>query len=121
MGDAHRGLLRWAGAHAEGRHGNRPVVSPRTATGRDPQDTFAPQALLCTDQVATATHMVEWFVLRRQLEVALQEVRTHLGVETPRQWSDLANLRTTPALLGLVSLVTLFAQQLLQEQNRPVE
>ncbi len=33
------------------------------------------------------------------------------GVETQRQWSDRAIARTTPALLGLFSLVTLLAQQ----------
>ena len=36
-------------------------------------------------------------------------VRTHLGVETQRQWSDLAIARTTPALLGLFSWTTLAA------------
>ena len=36
-------------------------------------------------------------------------MRRHLGVETQRQWSDLAIARTTPALLGLFSLVTLWA------------
>ena len=41
-----------------------------------------------------------------------QQVRTHLGVETQRQWSDLAILRTTPALLGLFSLVTVWADEL---------
>jgi len=41
--------------------------------------------------------------------VTFHEVRDHLGVETQRQWSDLAILRTTPALLGLFSLVTLLA------------
>jgi len=49
---------------------------------------------------------VKWFVLRWQLEVTFREVRVHLGVETQRQWSDLAIARTTPALLGLFSLVT---------------
>lgn len=86
---------------------------------RDPQSTFAPQALLCTDQQAEATQIIEWFVLRWQIEVTFHEVRTHLGVETQRQWSDLAILRTTPALLGLFSLVTLFAHQLLQGQSLP--
>jgi hypothetical protein len=38
-------------------------------------------------------------------------VRTHLGVETQRQWNDLAIRRTTPALLALFSLVTLLADQ----------
>src|SRR3989442_6572750 len=54
------------------------------------------------------------------VEVTFHEVRSHLGVETQRQWSDLAILRTTPALLGLFSLVTIFAHQLLQEQPLPV-
>lgn len=44
----------------------------------------------------------------------------HLGVETQRQWSGLAILRTTPALLALFSLVTVFAHQLLQGQPLPV-
>ena len=35
------------------------------------------------------------------MEVTQEEVRRHLGVETQRQWSDLAIRRTTPALLGL--------------------
>jgi hypothetical protein len=54
------------------------------------------------------------------IEVTFHEVRAHLGVETLRQWSDLAILRTTPALLALFSLVTVFAQQLLQGQPLPV-
>ncbi len=54
------------------------------------------------------------------MEVTFHEVRAHLGVETQRQWSDLAIGRTTPALLGLFSLVTIFAHQLLQDQPLPV-
>lgn len=34
-------------------------------------------------------------------------MRTHLGVETQRQWNDQTIARTTAALLGLFSLVTL--------------
>lgn len=63
---------------------------------RDPQGQFAPQALLCTDLNYAAQQIVEWFVLRWHVEVTFHEVRTHLGVETQRQWSDLAILRTTP-------------------------
>ena len=48
---------------------------------------------------------------RWQLEVTFQEVRRHLGFETQRQWSELAVRRTTPALLGSFSLVTLFAHE----------
>jgi hypothetical protein len=45
-------------------------------------------------------------------EVTLREVRTHLGVETQRQWSDLAIARTTPCLMGLFSIVVLWADRL---------
>ncbi len=87
---------------------------------RDPQGSFATQALLCTDPAADPTQILEWFVLRWQLEVTpyqvrgrlFQEVRTHLGVETQRQWSDLAIARTTPVLLGLFSWTTLAAHAL---------
>jgi hypothetical protein len=39
-----------------------------------------------------------------------------MGVETQRQWYDLAILRTTPALFGLLSLVTLLAHHLPTQQ-----
>ena len=47
-----------------------------------------------------------------------QEVRTHLGVETQRQWSDLAIARTTPVLLGLFSWTTLAAHAL--QKHHPI-
>jgi DDE superfamily endonuclease len=101
-------------------HNGLPPVAIRWVLLRDPQAQFAPQALLCTDQAITPTQIIEWFVLRWQVEVTLHEVRTHLGVETQRQWSDLAILRTTPALVGLFSLVTLFAQALLGDKPLPL-
>ena len=66
-------------------------------------------SLVCTDLEADPEKIVCLFVTRWQLEVTFQEARRHLGLETQRQWSDLAIRRTTPALLGLFSLVTLFA------------
>jgi hypothetical protein len=68
---------------------------------------FATQAFFATDQAVAARQIVEWFVLRWNEEVTFEAVREHLGVETQRQWSDLAIARTTPALLGMYSLVTL--------------
>ncbi|MEW6092686.1 MAG: transposase [Chloroflexota bacterium] len=76
---------------------------------RDPKGKFKSQALLCTDLEADPGQILKWFVMRWQLEVTFHEVRDHLGVETQRQWSDWAITRTTPALLGLFSLVTLLA------------
>ena len=62
--------------------------------------------------------IVEWFVLRWQLEVSFQELRAHLGVETQRQWSDRAIVRTTPILMGLFSWVALAAHAL--QERRPI-
>jgi hypothetical protein len=99
--------------------GVRPVPI-RWVLIRDPQGKFASQAVLCTDQSAVPVQILEWFVMRWSVEVTFHEVRTHLGVETQRQWSDLAIARTTPALLGLFSLVTIVAQQLLDGHPFPV-
>lgn len=95
-------------------HSAKPLVPLRWVLIRDGEGKFEPQALLCTDQTITAQQIVEWFVLRWQVEVTFEEARAHLGVETQRQWSDLAIVRTTPGLLGVFSLVTVFAHQLLQ-------
>ena len=56
-----------------------------------------------------------WFVSRWRVETTFQEVRTHLGVETQLHWSDLAILRTTPVLLGLFSLITVWADGLARD------
>jgi DDE superfamily endonuclease len=101
-------------------HSGMPVIPIRWVLIRDPLGKFEPQALLCTDQSVLAQQIVEWFVLRWQLSVTFEEARAHLGVETQRQWSDLAIVRTTPSLLGLFSLITLFAHQLLQGQDLAV-
>jgi hypothetical protein len=84
---------------------------------RDAEGSKEPQAFLCTDLNAEPTEILGWFVRRWRVEVTLAEVRRHLGVETQRQWSDLAILRTTPALLGLFSLVTLWANRIKGEHG----
>jgi hypothetical protein len=87
-------------------------VAIRWVLVRDLEGEKDPQAFLCTDQTVEPVTLLGWFVRRWAVEVTLAEVRRHLGVETQRQWSDLAILRTTPALFGLFSLVTLWANQL---------
>ena len=93
-------------------HSGLPPVPIRWLLVRDPLGELQPQAFLCTDLDAAAVDILQWFVSRWQLEVTFQDSRAHLGVETQRQWSDLAILRTTPALLGLYSLITLWAHDL---------
>ena len=96
-------------------------VAIRWVLVRDPSGEKEPQAFLCTDQKAAPADILRWFVRRWRTETTFEEARRHLGVETQRQWSDLAILRTTPALLGLFSLVTLWADQLAAERGPMVE
>jgi hypothetical protein len=112
--------VRLASATAVWYHSGLPPVSIRWVLISDPDGKFASQALLSTDPDADPAQMVEWFVQRWQLEVTFEEARAHLGIETQRQWSDLAIARTTPVLLGLFSVVTLFAHHLLHGQEMPV-
>jgi hypothetical protein len=92
-------------------HTGLPPVPIRWVLIQDPQAHFPTQALLCTDLTAHPQQILQWFRWRWQVEVTFEEVRTHLGVETQRQWSPLAILRTTPALLALFSIVVLLAHQ----------
>lgn len=101
-------------------HSGQPTVLLRWVLTRDPNGKFKSQALLCTDPNVTPDQIVQWFILRWRLEVTLEEVRAHLGVETQRQWSDQAIARTTPALLGLFSLITLLAHQSVKRGKVPV-
>jgi hypothetical protein len=101
-------------------HSGWPPVALRWVLVTDPDGRFEPQALLRTKDELCAAQIVAWFVMRRQLEVTFEEARAHLGIETRCRWSAPAILRTTPALLGLFSLVTLFAHDLLQGRAMPV-
>jgi hypothetical protein len=101
-------------------HGGKPPLAIRWVLVRDPKGKFESRALLCTDLGQTPRQILEWFLLRWQVEVTFQEVRAHLGVETQRQWSNMAIARTTPVLLGLFSLVTLLAHRLARRGTLPV-
>ncbi len=93
-------------------HSGKPPVPIRWVLVRDPHGEYTPVALLCTDPQQLPSHIITWFVQRWQVEVTFEEARRHLGLETQRQWSDLAIARTTPLLLGLFSWVTLVADAL---------
>ena len=87
---------------------------------RDPAGQMRPEAFLSSDLSLSPTQIVEWYICRWSVEVTFQEARAHLGMETQRQWSDLAIARTTPALLGIFSLVTLLAHRLSDSGSLPV-
>jgi hypothetical protein len=98
-------------------HGAARRTHPLGSLIRDPEGGFKTQALLCTDLSADPQEIVCWFVMRWQVEVTFQEVRRHLGFETQRQCSEMAIRRTTPALLGLFSLIALFAHRWMRRER----
>lgn len=80
------------------------IVLVKTPDGKNAAETF-----FSTDIELAPTQIINYFVLRWNIEVTFEETRAHLGVETQRQWSDKAIARTTPLLMGLFSFVTLVA------------
>jgi hypothetical protein len=99
------------------RFGSTPLPI-RWVLTRDPAGKRPPKALFSTDQTQPAPEIVGDFMKRWCLESTFEESRAHLGIETQRQWSDLAIERTTPLLFGLYSLVTLFGS-ILAPNGRP--
>jgi DDE superfamily endonuclease len=95
-------------------------VAIRWVLIRDPLGEFEPQALLSTKLSHTPLQILTWFIRRWRLEVTFEESKAHLGIETQRQWNDLAIARTTPMLYGLFSVVTLMADALIQNQTTAV-
>jgi len=101
-------------------HTGKPPVAIRWVLIRDPKQAFKPQALLSTNLEHTPEQILPWFVRRWTMEVTFEEARAHLGMETQRQWNARAIARTTPALLGLYSIVTLTAHLLIEKGITPV-
>jgi hypothetical protein len=98
-----------------------PVLPIRWVLTRYPDGLREPRAYFCTDQNLPTVEVVSVFIKRWTIEVTFEESRAHLGVETQRQWSDLAIERSTPCLLGLYSLVALFGQALHPDGKVPVQ
>jgi len=65
----------------------------KTPDGKNAAETF-----FSTNTELTPSQIIQYFVLRWNIEVTFEETRAHLGVETQRQWSDKAIARTTPLL-----------------------
>ena len=101
------------------RYGSDPLPI-RWVLTRDPLGKRPPKAIFSTDPTQTAEQIIRDFMKRWSLEVTFEESRAHVGIETQRQWSDLAIERSTPLLFGLYSLVTLFGCALHPDGHIPV-
>lgn len=92
--------------------GGEPPVKIRWVLLKDPSGKIKSRALLCTDLDLEPKKIINEFIKRWTVEVTFEQVRAHLGVETQRQWSDKAIARTTPILMALFSIITIWADQL---------
>lgn len=97
-------------------HSGMTPLSLRWVLIKDPLGKIKSKALLCTNLDLSIEQIINFYIRRWTVEVTFEETRAHLGVESQRQWSDLAIARTTPILLALFSIVTLWAN-LLWKQN----
>lgn len=68
----------------------------------------------------TPQYIIETFVERWKLETTFEESRRHLGVETQRQWNDLAIGRTTPCLFASYSIINLMAYEEMNIKNEEI-
>jgi len=97
-------LLSQTGLWYKGGEGLVPVrwVFVREVTGTHRDEYF-----YSTNPELKPAQIVSWYTARWALETTFQEVREHLGFETPRQYVAKSVLRTAPCLLGLFSVISL--------------
>lgn len=105
-------IVEWCSGTALWYRIGHPPLPIRWVLTRDPSGKRPVKALLCTDQALSAETIMATFMHRWPLETTFEESRAHLGIETQRQWSDLAIERSTPLLFGLYSLVALAGVQM---------
>lgn len=90
-------------------HAGKPPLPVRIVLVKTPDGKNVAEAFFSTDINNLPAKIIDWFVLRWNIEVTFEETRAHLGVETQRQWSDNAIQRSTPLLMALYSILILIA------------
>jgi hypothetical protein len=99
----------------------QPVLPIRWVLVRDPKGLLEPRAYFSTCPNDRPRTVVQQFIKRWTIETTFEESRSHLGIETQRQWSDRAIERTTPCLFGLYSVVALLAHALHPDGKIPLQ
>jgi hypothetical protein len=65
-----------------------------------------------TNTAWTAAQVIETYTGRWNIETTFQEMRSHLGLETTRGWTEQTVLRVAPCLFGLYTVVAALYVQL---------
>jgi hypothetical protein len=106
-GESRQVELIWGEGHWYRARHRAGLVPVRWVFVRDLSGTHREEYFYSTDPTLAPEVIVGLFTGRWSIEVTFQEVRTHLGFTTLRNWSKRSVLRTAPCLLGLFSLVSL--------------
>jgi hypothetical protein len=114
-------IVQWSSGTALWYRFGKPPLPVRWVLVRDPSGKKEPKAFFCTDQQRGGLAIILTFMMRWSMESTFEEARAHLGIETQRQWSDLAIERTTPLLLCTYSLVTLIGTHLASSEQIAIE
>jgi len=100
--------------------GGQGLLPIRWVFVHDLDGTHRDEYLYTTDPALSAEQIVTWFTARWSIETTFQEVRAHLGFETPRQRVANSVLRSAPCLLGLFSVVAvIFAEHVKHHPTHP--
>ena len=93
----------------------------RWVFAHDVEGTHRDEYFYGTDPTLGCDQIVSLFTTRWSIEVTFQEVRTHLGFNTPRNWSARSVLRTAPCLLGLFSVVCLMFERMTRQSRAVIQ
>ena len=88
------------------------LVPERWVWVRDRTGTHRDEYFFTTDMRWTAAQVVETYTGRWNLETTFQEMRSYLGLETTRGWTEQTVLRVAPCLFGLYTVVAALYVQL---------
>lgn len=104
--------IEWCSGIALWYRGGQTPLPIRWVLTRDLKGERDARAYFSTAQQQAGLSIIIDFMKRWCVEVTFEESRAHLGIETQRQWSDMAIERTTPCLFGLYSVVALLGRSL---------
>jgi hypothetical protein len=100
-------IVQWCSDTALWYRAGQPPLPIRWVISRDTTGKGEVRMYFSTDQHQTGLSIILDFINRWSIEVTFEESRAHMGIESQRQWSDLATPRSTPCLFGLYSVVAL--------------
>lgn len=89
-----------------------PLVKVLWVWVHDCTGTHRDEYFFTTDASWTAVQVIETYTARWNIETTFQEMRSHLGLETTRGWTEQTVLRVAPCLFGLYTVVAALYVQL---------